>query len=67
MPVRESKGNHEHRLGRMIGACRTLLAGLRRWGPLALREITDDCQSALGADRALAGEDPAAKGKRRPA
>jgi hypothetical protein len=44
--------------------CRMLVPFLRGWGPLALREILENWQSAMAPDERLAGGDFSAERRR---
>jgi hypothetical protein len=67
MSATKPKRQCERRPGRVIRACRTLVADLRHWGPLAVGEIIDDWQLTFGADRGIGDEERPAKRKHRPA
>jgi hypothetical protein len=63
MPTTDGAPQRGHWLQRRIHACRVVLGGLRRWGPLAWREMVDDSQSAFDTDRAGGGHDRARRRK----
>jgi hypothetical protein len=54
MPPTEQDGKKEHWFSRTIRGWRTFWADVRHWGPLAVREIVDDCHLAIGSDRGIA-------------